>query len=46
VGIPALALFHFFRGRADRFIVEMEEVALELLDDLTNQRQRVRNAEE
>jgi biopolymer transport protein ExbB len=46
IGIPSLALYHFFRGRADRFIVDMEEVALELLDDLTNQRQRVRNAEE
>ena len=46
VGIPALALFHFFRGRADRFIVEMEEVALELLDDLTVQRQRVHHTGE
>jgi biopolymer transport protein ExbB len=46
VGIPSLALFHFFRGRADRFIVEMEEVALALLEDLTHPRQRVRPAEE
>lgn len=46
VGIPALALFHFFRGRADRFVAEMEEVALELLEDLTNQQHRRRRAEE
>ena len=39
IGIPALALYHFFRGRVDRFIQEMEEVALELVEDLM-QRQR------
>lgn len=37
VGIPSLALFHFFRGRADRFVTEMEEIALELVDDLSRQ---------
>ena len=40
IGIPALALYHFFRGRVDRFVQEMEEVALELVEDLM-QRQRV-----
>ena len=39
IGIPALALYHFFRGRVDRFVQEMEEVALELVEDLM-QRQR------
>ena len=40
IGIPALALYHFFRGRVDRFVQEMEEVALELVEDLM-QRQRM-----
>ena len=40
IGIPALALYHFFRGRVDRFVQEMEEVALELVEDLM-QRQRI-----
>jgi biopolymer transport protein ExbB len=41
IGIPALALYHFFRGRVDRFVQEMEEVALELVEDLMQQ-QRLR----
>lgn len=41
IGIPALAMYHFFRGRVDRFVQEMEEVALELLEDLVQQ-QRLR----
>ena len=40
VGIPALALFHFFRGRADQLITAMEATTLELLEDLTVQRMR------
>jgi biopolymer transport protein ExbB len=46
VGIPALALFHFFRGRVDRFVTEMEEVALELVEDLTSQQRRLRSTQE
>ena len=41
IGIPALAMYHFFRGRVDRFVQEMEEVALELAEDLLQQ-QRLR----
>ncbi|MDE0207773.1 MAG: MotA/TolQ/ExbB proton channel family protein [Candidatus Tectomicrobia bacterium] len=41
IGIPALAMYHFFRGRVDRFVQEMEEVALELVEDLV-QHQRIR----
>ena len=37
IGIPALAMYHFFRGRVDRFVQEMEEVALELVEDLVQQ---------
>jgi biopolymer transport protein ExbB len=46
VGIPSLALFHFFRGRVDRFVAEMEGVAFELIEDLANQQQRMRRAKE
>ena len=41
VGIPSLALFHFFRSRADRFVTEMEKVALELVEDLASQQRDV-----
>jgi biopolymer transport protein ExbB len=44
VGIPSLALFHFFRGRVDRFVSEMEEIALEFMEDLMNHQQRARHA--
>jgi biopolymer transport protein ExbB len=46
VGIPALALFHFFRGRADQLITAMEAVSLELLEELTIQRTRPLRVEE
>jgi biopolymer transport protein ExbB len=46
VGIPSLALFHFFRGRVERFIAEMEEIGLELLEDLTSHQRRRRHSEE
>lgn len=36
VGIPALAAYHYFRSRADRFLFEMETIAIELLDVLAN----------
>ncbi|MEE9274804.1 MAG: MotA/TolQ/ExbB proton channel family protein [bacterium] len=31
VGIPSLAAYHFFRSRGDRFLFEIESIALELL---------------
>lgn len=46
VGIPSMALFHIFRGRVDRFVSEMEEVAVEFVEDLTSQQQRLRQARE
>jgi biopolymer transport protein ExbB len=46
VGIPALALFHVFRSRADQLISAMETVTLELLEDLTLQQNRSLRAEE
>ena len=35
VGIPALALYHYFRGRIDRFVYEMEEVSFQLVEELS-----------
>lgn len=34
VGIPVLALYHYFRGRVDKFVFEMEEISLKLLEEL------------
>jgi len=34
VGIPALVLYHYFRGKIDRYIFEMEEVAIQLVEEL------------
>jgi len=45
IGIPSLALYSFFRARVDRFVQEMEEVALELVEDLASQ-QRVQRTRE
>lgn len=46
VGIPALALFHLFRSRADQLIAAMETVTLELLEDITLHQNRSLRAEE
>ena len=35
VGIPALALYHYFRGKIDRFVFEMEEVSFQLVEELS-----------
>ncbi|CAI2718955.1 MotA/TolQ/ExbB proton channel (Modular protein) [Nitrospina watsonii] len=35
VGIPALALYHYFRGRIERFVFEMEEVSFQLVEELS-----------
>ena len=35
VGIPALVLYHYFRGKIDRYIFEMEEVAIQLVEELS-----------
>lgn len=34
VGIPALALYHYFRGRIDRYVFEMEEISFQLVEEL------------
>ncbi|MEK9629372.1 MAG: MotA/TolQ/ExbB proton channel family protein [Nitrospinota bacterium] len=35
VGIPALILYHYFRGKIDRYVFEMEEVAIQLVEELS-----------
>ncbi len=44
VGIPALALYHYFRGRIERFVFEMEEVSLQLVEELNYESMRTRRA--
>ncbi|MDH5477398.1 MAG: MotA/TolQ/ExbB proton channel family protein [Nitrospinota bacterium] len=34
IGIPALAAYHYFRGRVDKFIYDMEEESLFFVEDL------------
>ncbi|MFV1951458.1 MAG: MotA/TolQ/ExbB proton channel family protein [Nitrospinota bacterium] len=34
VGIPALAIYHYFRGKVDKFVFEMEEISIQLLEKL------------
>jgi biopolymer transport protein ExbB len=45
VGIPALALYHFFRGRIDYFVFEMEEISLQLLEEHSYESVRTKKAE-
>jgi len=35
VGIPALVLYHYFRGKIDRYVFEMEEIAIQLVEELS-----------
>lgn len=37
VGIPALILYHFFRGKVDRFVFEMEEIVIGMIEELIHQ---------
>ncbi len=46
VGIPALALYHYFRGRIDRYVFEMEEISFQLVEELNIEAVRVRKMEQ
>jgi biopolymer transport protein ExbB len=35
VGIPALALYHYFRGKIDRYVFEMEEISFQMVEELS-----------
>jgi biopolymer transport protein ExbB len=41
VGIPTLAAYHYFRGRVDKFVFEMEEISLKLLEELAHRSKEV-----
>lgn len=40
VGIPAVALYHFLRGRMEKFVYEMEEIAIELMEKVNPPQER------
>lgn len=46
VGIPALALYHYFRGKIDRYVFEMEEISFQLVEELSYESVRERKAQE
>jgi biopolymer transport protein ExbB len=46
VGIPALALYHYFRGKIDRYVFEMEEISFQLVEELSYESVRAKKAEE
>ncbi len=45
VGIPALALYHVFRGKVDKYVFEMEEISLKLLEELAYRAKEVAKEE-
>jgi len=36
VGIPTLAGYHFFRGKADKIIFEMEEISISFMEEISH----------
>ncbi len=46
VGIPALAMYHYFRGKIDRYIFEMEEISFQLVEELSYESVRDKKAQE
>ena len=45
VGIPALALYHYFRGKIDRYVFEMEEISFQLVEELSYEAIRQKKVE-
>ena len=37
VGIPALAAYHYFRAKIDRYVYEMEHISLEILEGMSRE---------
>ena len=46
VGIPALALYHYFRAKIDRYVFEMEEISFQLVEELSYEAVREKKAQE
>ncbi len=40
VGIPSLAVYHYFRGKVDKFVYEMEEESLKFIEDIQHSMKR------
>jgi biopolymer transport protein ExbB len=38
VGIPALAAYHYFRAKIDRYVYEMEHISLEIIEGVSRDR--------
>lgn len=38
VGIPALAAYHYFRSKVDRYVYEMEHISLEIIEGVSRER--------
>ena len=37
MGIPALAAYHYFRAKIDRYVYEMEHISLEILEGVSRE---------
>jgi biopolymer transport protein ExbB len=46
VGIPALAFYHYFRGKIEHYVFEMEEISFQLVEELSYESVRQRKAEQ
>jgi len=46
VGIPALVMYHYFRGKIDRYVFEMEEISFQLVEELSYESVRTKKAQE
>jgi len=45
VGIPSLAIYHFFRSKVDKFVYEMEEESLKFIEDIQHSVKRETDTE-
>jgi biopolymer transport protein ExbB len=45
VAIPALSLYHYFRGKIDRHVFEMEEISFQLVEELSYEAMKQRKLE-
>ncbi len=45
VGIPALAMYHYFRGKIDRYVFEMEEISFQMVEELSIESMKKRKAD-
>lgn len=43
VGIPALAVYHFFRGKVDGLVFEMEEISITFMEEIGYSLQKEKN---